>query len=161
MNSNLDVVKVDAAGPYRRGAPVSDKIEIFITIDEINTKQKIGKPFLRKIAGALGTSKVLTEEPVFLTKKIIGVIKIYSHHILELTVIPSSLRGVALLNSTGPQSYMVYIKEVAAQQGYKLNENGLYKLSTKDDKDIKIYTFEEKDIYEELRIPYTRPEDRF
>src|SRR5207249_657507 len=83
------------------------------------------------------------------------------HRRVDLKVIQADQRGAALIFATGPQSYVNYLREMAAQLGYKLSEDGLLKLSFFEQKDVKIDTENEQTIFDTLKIPYTDPEDRF
>lgn len=153
---------VDIVGVYRRGAAEVEAIDIMVSVDE---SQKIGKPLFRKIVAILEKAGIITDAPVFGTKKFMGVAQIPGskiHHRIDIALVYSDARGAALIHSTGPQAFVVHLKEMAAQQQYKLTEEGLFKLTSKDDEeDEKISVPSEKDVFSALKMQYTDPEDRF
>lgn len=156
--NELGITHIDATGPYRRGASTVENVEIVISIEP---DRMITKSLAQKIAAALKKSRTLTDIPVVGPKKILGVAfpKSNFHRKVNISLVPSDERGAVLIHSIGPPAFVVHVKEIASQQGYRLNEAGLFKLTTEDDE--KIITEEESDIFDILGIPYTHPEDRF
>ena len=65
------------------------------------------------------------------------------------------------MHATGPQAFNMQLREQASQMGYKLNEYGLFKLSTTDDEDERLPSHTEEEIFKELGMAYVEPEDRF
>jgi len=152
---------IHPTGSYRRGASEVDVIDIIISTEE---GQKIGKALLKKIVKELEDEGVISDAPVFSAKTFMGIALTPedSYRRINITLVPEDETGALLLHTTGPQAFVTHIKELAAQQGYKLNETGLYKLSTAiDENDEKISVPKEQDIFETLHIDYTDPEDRF
>lgn len=153
------VEKIDVVGSYRRGASESNEIDLLVFIDDVP-----GKKILKNIVKTLEDDGLIVESPILGAQKFMGIAMAPDGTKglrLDITLLNIKDRGAALLNSTGPRAFNLQLREQASQMGYKLNENGLFKLSTVDEEDEKINARTEQDIFKVLRIPYVAPEDRF
>lgn len=113
--SAYGITNIDAVGAYRRAASEVEVVEILISIDE--EKTKINKPLLRKIVNILEEAGIITDAPVFGPKKFMGIAlapKRVVHSRIDISLIPSSTRGAVLIHATGPQAFVVNVKENAA-----------------------------------------------
>lgn len=81
----------------------------------------------------------------------------------DLRVVPAESFGAALNYFTGSKDHNVALREIAVKKGYKLNEYGLFKITTaksKASKEVMIAGRTEAEIYEKLGLSYIEPEIR-
>ena len=159
LEGNHGVTNVDIVGPYRRGASEIDVVEIVVAVDN----EKLGKALLKKIMTEL--EDIVTDYPVISSKKVMGLALApegATHRRIDITFVPIDERGAFLIHAIGPQAFVVHIKEMASQNGFKLKEDGLFKLDiTIDGEDEKISVPDEEDVFDTFGMPYVDPEDRF
>ena len=74
----------------------------------------------------------------------------------DLRLVPAPSRGAAMQYFTGSKAHNVAVRERAVQQGYKLNEYGLFRVA--DEALVAAET--EKEIYEALQLTWIAPELR-
>ncbi len=72
----------------------------------------------------------------------------------DLRVVPEESWGAALCYFTGSKAHSIALRNIALEQGLKLNEYGLFK------GEKNIASEKEEDIYQALGLPYVKPEDR-
>jgi DNA polymerase (family 10) len=73
---------------------------------------------------------------------------------IDLRVVPSQSLGAALLYFTGSKGHNVALRQLAIQQGLKLNEYGLFRETRR------IAGRTEEEVYERLGLPFVPPELR-
>jgi len=73
---------------------------------------------------------------------------------VDLRIVPQDSYGAALQYFTGSVEHNIYLRKIAINMGYKLNEYGLFKGSKK------IAGLTEKSIYDKLNLEYYKPENR-
>lgn len=149
----------EICGSYRRGCNESGDIDILISHpDYIENIQE--KKFLDKIVKGLKNDKFITD---YLTDKgntkFMGVCKIdgseYSRRI-DIRVVDYKSYFAALLYFTGNKNFNVYIRNIAIEKNYSLNEYGLT-----DIRDNSITFIEsEREIFKRLGVEYKTPEER-
>ena len=75
---------------------------------------------------------------------------------VDLRVVPSESFGAALQHFTGSKEHNVRLRELAIKQGLKVNEYGVFRLSSKK----RIVGREEAEVYKALRLAWIPPEIR-
>jgi DNA polymerase/3'-5' exonuclease PolX len=141
-------------GDYRRGA---DKIyHISLVISSMDTSKSKLKQLIGKLSFVVYAGDVHSKGDVFYSEAIIKISD--THRRMDITLVPSAIIGAVLISTTGPDAFVVQLKEQAAQLGYRLSGDGLFKISGEEDE--KISAKEEK-IFEILGMDYVLPEDRF
>ncbi|MFH0979429.1 MAG: helix-hairpin-helix domain-containing protein [Candidatus Roizmanbacteria bacterium] len=73
----------------------------------------------------------------------------------DLRIVPAKSYGAALLYFTGSKEHNIYLRRLAIDKGYKLNEYGIFK------GDKMIPTETEEKVYEILELNWIPPEKRF
>ena len=140
----LDEVKqISIAGSLRRRKETIGDIDILITSEkpEKVMQKFVNLPQVKEIlAEGLTKSAILTHQDIH----------------VDLRVVAPDSFGAALQYFTGSQAHNVRLREMAAKQGLKINEYGVFQ--TKDDK--KIAGEEEERIYSILGLSYIMPELR-
>jgi DNA polymerase (family 10) len=74
----------------------------------------------------------------------------------DLRLVPPESRGAAMQYFTGSKAHNIVVRDRAVQQGYKLNEYGLFRV----DDDSRVAGESEEGIYEALGLRYIEPELR-
>jgi DNA polymerase (family 10) len=74
----------------------------------------------------------------------------------DLRLVPPESRGAAMQYFTGSKAHNILLRDRAIQQGYKLNEYGLFRLGD----NVRVAGASEEGIYETLGLGYVEPELR-
>ena len=155
-----DKVTVVIAGSYRRITSDSGDIDMLITHSE--NDNSVYDTFIDK----LKSINYLKEDLIHGKKKYHGLSKLNDvRHFRRVDIMYTTPEEFpfALLYFTGSGSFNPIMRQIALNQGYRLNEYGLYHF---DDKTKKVgkrvdYKFSnEKDIFEFLKIPFIEPKKR-
>jgi DNA polymerase (family X) len=83
-------------------------------------------------------------------------VRIWGGYQADLRLVPSESRGAAMQYFTGSKAHNIVLRDRAIQQGFKLNEYGLYR--TEDD--LRVAGDTEEGIYEALGLVWVEPELR-
>lgn len=153
--SDTGVTKMYITGEYRRGADTSI-ISILAASDNpskgvLTSLLKLFPPFIPSMHKT--GSKFSTETIIDLSK-----FGGKGHRKMVVTLVPDNILGAALLVSTGPDAFVLQLREQAAQMGYRLSEDGLVKISGEEEE---VIDTSEKDIFKLLGMEYISPRDRF
>jgi DNA polymerase/3'-5' exonuclease PolX len=163
MNADLQIT---LCGSYRRGRAKSGDIDCLITHPDIKTIDELDNYPIN----------LLSKYVEFLTKldflvdhltdngrsKYMGFCIIPSAsknpiaRRIDIRFIPYDSYGAAILYFTGSKTFNTQMRSFALGQGYSLNEYGLKKL--KDD--ILIPCKTEEEVFQILKYPYKKPEER-
>ena len=142
-------IRIVVAGSYRRKYYWSGDIDILMSSSYTN---------LDEIVEILKKYKVVTDIISLGKEKFMGVAKCPSgtvHVRLDIEFVKSKEFGAALLYFTGSRSYNLYLRTIAKNKGYTLNQHGLFK---GEERVSSVNT--EKQIVEFLGEKYLHPEDR-
>lgn len=142
-------------GSYRRKKNDSGDIDVLVTCFE-NFKECDFKAIIQ----GLKDIRYLVDDFGFGSKKYMGVCKLrsFSHRRIDVMFTTPEEYPFALLYFTGSQAFNISMRNKAIQQGYSLNEYGLYHNTTKQRANHDFHS--EKDIFEFLQIDYVEPEHR-
>lgn len=158
-------------GSYRRNAKTSGDIDVLLSIPSVKTDEDMVKScnLLPQLVNFLTKKKFLVDH---LTKdgksKYMGMCKIGDNPVrrIDIRFVPYESKGAAILYFTGSGEFNRIMRKWAVQQGYKLNEYGLWKRigDSKITKDTE-FTFcscsdTEEMIFKELNMPYLTPPQR-
>ena len=130
-------------GSYIRGEEYSNDIDMILISTPI-------KKFIQIIPVKLVDLFMLGNE------KFSGIFN-FNNNIIKIDILAVNMDSIytATLYFTGPKYFNIYIRNIAKQMGYKLNQYGLY-----DHKDIRMNIKSEKDIFDILHINYLSPTNR-
>jgi DNA polymerase/3'-5' exonuclease PolX len=139
-------------GSYRRGALSSGDIDILLTHPQNNAK------CFQQFIDTLIEQGYFIDTLAYGSKKYMGYASITSGIPRRIDVIYCSPveYPFALLYFTGCGEFNIKMREYAKTKGYRLNEKGLFNISTNER--ITYYTFvDEKSIFDFLGITYVEP----
>lgn len=127
-------------GSYRRGAEFSKDVDIIVT----HPTKKMPD-----------FSNIVNHEIIKGTTKYSGLIKVRKYmRIIDVRFVKPDSLVTTVFYYTGSREFNIYIRSVAKQKGYLLNEYGLYKGKKK------INVNSEKEIFEILKLKYVKPSSR-
>ena len=160
-------------GSYRRNAETSGDMDVLLTIPSVKTDEDMSQSHICNILPQL--VNFLTKKHFLvdhLTKdgksKYMGMCKLADNPVrrIDIRFVPYESKGAAILYFTGSGGFNRIMRKWAMQQGYKLNEYGLWKRigEGKITKDTK-FSFcpcsdSEEMIFKELNMPYLTPPQR-
>ena len=164
-------VEYQILGSYRRNAETSGDIDVLLSNPGVKTYTDLEKASntLPKLVQFLTEKGFLVDH---LTKdgksKYMGMCRIENKPIrrIDIRFVPYESKGAAILYFTGSGDFNPIMRKWAIQQGYKLNEYGLWKKvgNGKITKDTEFQfcdcSHSEIDIFRELNMPYLTPEER-
>ena len=146
--------EISVVGSFRRKAKDSGDIDVLIT-GETNS--------LNHIINALIKKKYLVSEGVLAhgTVKFMGICKLprhKTHRRIDILYTTPEEFPFAQLYFTGNDQFNIRMRKHALDNGYTLNEQGLFHTETKKRVDHPFKT--EKDIFEFLKYDFVEPEER-
>jgi len=145
LKSLDEVSQIHIAGSLRRRKDTIGDIDILVTSQQ---PEKVMNQFIRLpqvkevLAEGLTKSAILTRQDIH----------------VDLRVVQPDSFGAALQYFTGSKAHNVRLREMAVKQGLKINEYGVFKTKSGDDK--KIAGKDEQEIYQLLGLPFIMPELR-
>lgn len=162
-------LELTVCGSYRRGKTESGDMDALLTHNKIyrwsKTDQKLAGHFYLFLK-ELKDQKFLVDDLIQInpqSTKYMGYCNMGSGIIrrIDLRAIPYNCYYPALMYFTGSGSFNQYLRKIAKNKGYILNEYGLYP-KDKSDKytDTGLQVNSEKDIFDLLDHEYLRPEER-
>ena len=129
-------------GSVRRGAETCGDIDLLCTDADATVMDTfVAHPRVERILGHGDTKSS---------------VRVRGGYQVDLRVVPRESRGAALQYFTGSKAHNVAVRERAAQQGYRLNEYGLFRVA--DEAIVAGNT--EEGIYEALGLAWVPPELR-
>ncbi|XP_043912285.1 DNA polymerase lambda isoform X3 [Protopterus annectens] len=161
---------VMACGSYRRGKFSCGDVDVLIT----HPDGKSHKGVFNKILSGLKESGFLTDDLVSQEdsgnqKKYLGVCRLTEpgrrHRRLDIIVVPFNEFACALMYFTGSAHFNRSMRAFAKTKRmslseHSLNKNVIRKRSIKINPGVPIPTSSEKDIFEQLGLPYREPHER-
>lgn len=147
---------IKLCGSYRRKSNYINDIDCLLVVNNLNNKNKnwlsIYVNELKKVNYIVDS---LTNKQ---KEKYMGFVKNVNNTVIRLDIqlIDYNRYPFALLYFTGNKYFNLFIRNKAKNQGYKLNEFGLYKNNKQIIQNIK----SEKDIFEFLNLKYLKPPNR-
>ena len=154
LNKDL---KSTIAGSFRRGKDELGDIDVIIYNKKMDDVPPV---LLQTIRDQL--NKIIVADIAMGVTKYNGLISLKKQNSkvrrLDIRIVPYTSFATTLLYFTGSKEFNQKMRSNAKKKGFLLNEYGLYKL-TKNDK-IKIYTSNEKDIFDKLNMKYIHPINR-
>jgi DNA polymerase beta len=82
------------------------------------------------------------------------------YHKIDIRLIPKDEYYFGILHMTGSQGFNEYMRRLAKDKGYKLNEYSLRKLDDNGQPSDPIHVNSEEEIFEKLSMEYKKPEER-
>jgi DNA polymerase (family X) len=136
-----EVIRAELAGSLRRKEPTVGDIDI---IASSKTPEKVTAKF----------AKLAQVKKVIAQGKTKTAIWMKNNFEADLRVVDDSCYGAALQYFTGPKNFNIKTRRIAIKKGYKLSEYGLFNRKTGEI----IAGKTEKEIFEQLGLPYIKPE---
>lgn len=163
VSKSIEVdIKLNAiiCGSYRRLKKTSNDIDVILYHEDIKTKEKLEKTkHLKNFIELLSKDKFILESYTSsdVPTKFMGVCKFKKNPIrrIDIRLFSTTSLPYAILYFTGSGNFNKKMRAIAINQGYKLNEYGLY---DKNNKFIKLNS--EKEIFEKLNMEYVPPDLR-
>ena len=145
-------VKLDLLGSYRRGLADCGDLDVLVT--------SAGNPerLLNNFIEQLKRRNILVSHLGEGTTKFAGIIlhpKFGIARRIDIRYVPFSSYYTALTYYTGSKGFNIMLRQKAISLGYKLSE---YSLTDSSNRTFNVQS--EKDIFDILQLPYTKPTDR-
>lgn len=154
LGAERSVSKISLAGSLRRWKETIGDIDILV----------VSADAPRVMEAFLGLPEVMHVTAKGETK---SAVRLESGIDVDLRVVPPQSFGVALNYFTGSKSHNVALRQLAIEQGYKLNEYGLFKIASRARKaalgpprEIFVAGATEEELYAKLGLRYIPPELR-
>lgn len=135
------VRQAEIGGSYRRRRETVGDIDIVVAAVP-------SQPVMKRLTGYEAVAEVVEQGPTRAT------VRLRSGLQVDLRVVPEQSYGAALLYFTGSKAHNIALRQIAIEQGLKLNEYGLHKGVRQ------IAGRTEEDLYERLGLSYIPPELR-
>lgn len=141
LKSIPEVEKISFAGSLRRMKEVVGDVDILVSAEKPSKVMKVFTSFdgIRKVLGVGDTKASIRFEEGF---------------DVDLRIVKPESFGAALQYFTGSKEHNIKVRKIAIDNGFKLNEYGLFK------GDDRIAGGTEEEIYKELGLNYIPPELR-
>jgi DNA polymerase (family 10) len=146
LRENEDVQRVDMAGSYRRRKETVGDLDILATLKAGASGS--GEDVIGRFVDYEDVEEVVSKGDTRST------VVLRSGMQVDLRVVPQESYGAALLYFTGSKAHNIVIRDLALEQGLKVNEYGVFK-----DKD-QVAGESEEEIYELFDMSYIAPELR-
>lgn len=141
LKKDKNVKKIEIAGSYRRRQETVGDIDILVVCEDCSS---VIQKFVNYEDVDIILSNGETRASVILKSGIQ----------IDLRAVPQKSYGAALLYFTGSKAHNIYLRRLAKQKNWKINEYGLFN----GEKSIAGKT--EEEIYKKLGLPYIEPEMR-
>lgn len=118
---------------------------------------------LRPIIQKLEKAGFLKETVALGDQKYMGICQLDEtkvHHKIDIRLMPKDEYYFGILHMTGSQGFNEYMRRLAKDEGYKLNEYSLRKLNENGEPGTPIHVNSEEEIFEKLNMEYKKPEER-
>jgi len=142
----------ELAGSYRRGKSFSSDIDILVKSESMLKLKHFANVISEK-----GEAHLLPPHASG-PKKWMTMVKYKNKYYKVDIYFCGSAHASMLLYLTGSYEFNIWMRTLALEKGYFLNQNGLYK--KKAGEHILVKTKTERDIFAKLDIKYIKPEDR-
>lgn len=157
--SNPNLV-LTICGSYRRGLPQSSDIDVLVCDINLMFKEDLAESnVLKKFVSTLKKSNLITDDITSnkVISKYMGFCKYNKkNYRIDIRLVPVESYFTALVYFTGSYELNTQMRLTAKKLGYKLNEYGLYKISTGES----ILITSEQQLFEILKMEYLEPEQR-
>lgn len=141
LEKDRNVKKIEIAGSYRRRQETVGDIDILVICEDCRS-------VIQKFVNYEDVDSILSNGETRASVMLKSGIQI------DLRAVPEKSYGAALLYFTGSKAHNIYLRRLAKQKNWKINEYGLFN----GEKSIAGKT--EEEIYKKLGLPYIEPELR-
>ncbi|MCA9178659.1 MAG: DNA polymerase/3'-5' exonuclease PolX [Planctomycetales bacterium] len=139
------IQRMELAGSYRRGKETVGDLDILVVADD-------HQPVMDRFGAYEDLATVIGRGETKMS------IRLKNGFQVDLRVVPAESFGAALQYFTGSKEHNVVLRGRARQQGLKINEYGIFDVSS--GKEVYLGGAEERDIYDQLKLPLFPPEMR-
>lgn len=140
------IEQMEMAGSYRRGCETIGDLDVLV---EANDSTEV----MDRLGEFPGISEVIVRGETKMSIRLASGIQI------DLRVVPGESFGAALQYFTGSKDHNVEVRGRAKQQGLKVNEWGVFRVSSEDDEQY-VAGRTESEVYEALGLPLFSPQIR-
>ncbi len=140
------IEQMEMAGSYRRGCETIGDLDVLV---EANDSTEV----MDRLEEFPGISEVIVRGETKMSIRLASGIQI------DLRVVPGESFGAALQYFTGSKDHNVEVRGRAKQQGLKVNEWGVFRVSSEDDEQY-VAGRTESEVYEALGLPLFSPQIR-
>jgi DNA polymerase beta len=149
----------EIVGSYRRQALNSGDIDVVVSFRD----NKVPANFMKKLIQHFQEMMYVPSDGIFAlgNKKFMGMCKLSNESTFRrIDILITNLEEYpfAMLYFTGSGDFNVKMREHANTIGYSLNEKNLTKIENNEE--ISVPMYDEKDIFDFLKIQYLSPKDR-
>lgn len=141
LKESPGVKQVVAAGSYRRAKETIGDLDILVTASS-------GSPVMKRFVSYPEVEEVLARGATKASIRLMCKLQV------DVRVVPEKSYGAALQYFTGSKAHNVTLRQLAQQQGLKINEYGVFK----DDRSVAGAT--EQSVYASVGLPWIPPELR-
>jgi len=141
LQASPGVTKIVAAGSYRRAKETIGDLDLLVTA-------RSGSPVMERFVSYPEVEEVLAQGTTKASVRLACRLQV------DLRVVPDASYGAALQYFTGSKEHNVALRQLAQQQGFKLNEYGLFKGAQS------VAGATEESVYAAVGLPWIPPELR-
>ena len=141
LNNSPGVKQVVAAGSYRRAKETIGDLDILVTASP-------GSPVMDRFVSYPEVEEVLAQGATKASLRLACKLQV------DVRVVPKESYGAALQYFTGSKAHNVALRQLAQQQGLKINEYGVFK------GDSSVAGATEESVYASVGLPWIPPELR-
>ena len=145
LKGSAGIRRLELAGSYRRGRDTVGDLDILAVADS-------AAEAMDRLGGFPGVASVLARGDTKMS------VRLSSGFQVDLRIVPRESFGAALQYFTGSKAHNVVLRGLAKQQGLKINEYGVFRLT--DGTESYVAGAEEQDVYGALDLPCFPPELR-
>lgn len=133
------IVQMEMAGSYRRGCETVGDLDVLVEAsDNIAAMDRLGT--------FMGVAEVIARGDTKMS------VRLESGMQIDLRVVPGESFGAALQYFTGSKDHNVTVRSRAKQQGLKVNEWGVFRV-TEDEEETYLAGRTEQEVYDTLGLP--------
>ncbi|TWT36433.1 DNA polymerase/3'-5' exonuclease PolX [Posidoniimonas corsicana] len=141
------VKQLEAAGSYRRGKETVGDIDLLADSTDVGA-------VMDRLGEFPGVAEVIARGDTKMS------VRLDSQLQVDLRVVPSESFGAALQYFTGSKEHNVEVRGLAKQQGLRVNEWGVFRLTEEGEQGERVAGATEEEVYQSLGLPLFPPELR-
>lgn len=141
------VKQLEAAGSYRRGKETVGDIDLLVDSKDVAA-------VMERLREYPGVAEVIARGDTKMS------VRLDSDLQVDLRVVPTESFGAAMQYFTGSKEHNVVVRGLAKQQGLKVNEWGVFRVTDSGEQGERVAGSTEAEVYKSLGLPLFPPELR-